>query len=97
MSNWIELKRPPLVGDVIRWREEVRGPSGRKGRALGWRTLEAEVIAIKVSGTRHDDLTLKVLAQEGAEGAIKLVGRWILRRGVDVYRPDSEQKKGPAT
>ena len=39
---------------------------------------------------RDDSLTLKVLAEEGAEGKIKLVGRWILRQGSDVYRPDSQ-------
>ena len=38
---------------------------------------------------------MKVLAEEGAEGKIALTGRWILRRGSDVYRrPDSQLRAG---
>src|SRR5262249_48968003 len=69
MTEWIALKPPPKVGDVIRFRDEVRGRARRGGRrSVGWRTLEAEGIAISGTGTRDDDLTLKVLAEEGAEG-----------------------------
>ena len=57
---------------------------------MGWRTLEAEVIAITGTGTRDDNLTLKVLAEEGVEGKIALKGRWILRRGASVYREQSQ-------
>src|SRR5262249_50119889 len=70
MDNWVELKPPPAVGDVIRFSEPVRGS---RGRSIGLRTLDAKVIQITGDCGRDDSLTLVVVAEGGIVGAPSLV------------------------
>ena len=80
-----------MVAAMEAWADSGLDQGGVDQERLGV-AMASGIGGVQTLLTNYDNLTLKVLAEEGAEGKIRLVGRWILRRGADVYRPDSQMR-----
>ena len=91
-----------VVGDRLRWTEEVRTGPWAKRTVAGTRTVEAEVVRVSVERDRGDDrIRLIVKAAEGIDAprageSIPRLGRQIYALGCDRAAWDDEEARQTA-